>query len=47
MYGNKFSFAQVKAIIAKEKEKDNRHTFEEWQEKDEHQSENNRKRTMK
>ena len=37
MYGNKFSFAQVKAIVAKEKEKDNRHTFEEWQEKDERQ----------
>ena len=38
MYGNKFSFAQVKAIVAKEKEKDNHHTFEEWQEKDERQN---------
>jgi len=37
MYGNNFSFAQVKAIIAKEKEKDNRHTFEEWREKEKRQ----------
>jgi len=38
MYGNNFSFAQVKAIVAKEQEKNNRYTAEKWREKDERQN---------
>jgi len=34
MYGKNFSYAQVMAITAKEKEKNNRYTFKERQEKD-------------